>query len=59
MLMAKLNHNQMFLNRLMRNYNLDAPDLFDTETERLQEALLKQEKKIAYSDEQMSEGEED
>jgi uncharacterized protein (DUF488 family) len=44
------------LDRLLRNYNLDAPDLFGGESDRLQEALLKQEKKIAYSDEQMSEG---
>ena len=56
---GKIESQSDVLNRLLRNYNLDAPDLFDTETERLQEALLKQEKKIAYSDEQMSEGEED
>ena len=43
------------LERLLRNYNLDTPDLFGAETDRLQEALLKQERKIAYSDEQMSE----
>lgn len=44
------------LNRLLRHYNLDAPDLFGAETDRLQEAISKQEKKIAYFDEQMSEG---
>jgi uncharacterized protein (DUF488 family) len=44
------------LDRLLRSYNLDAPDLFGAEIDRLQEALLKQEKKIAFSDEQMTEG---
>jgi len=53
---GKIESQSDVLSRLLRNYNLDAPDLFGVETERLQEALLKQEKKIAYSDEQMSEG---
>ena len=53
---GKIESQSDVLNRLLRNYNLDAPDLFGAETDRLQEALLKQEKKIAYSDEQMSEG---
>ena len=53
---GKIESQSDVLNRLLRNYNLDAPDLFGVETDRLQEALLKQEKKIAYSDEQMSEG---
>ena len=53
---GKIESQSDVLNRLLRNYNLDAPDLFCAETDRLQEALLKQEKKIAYSDEQMSEG---
>ena len=53
---GKIESQSDVLNRLLRNYNLDAPDLFGEETDRLQEALLKQEKKIAYSDEQMSEG---
>ena len=43
------------LSRLLRNYNLDAPDLFGAETDRLLEAISKQEKKIAYSDERISE----
>ncbi len=53
---GKIESQSDVLNRLLRNYNLDAPDLFGVETDRLQEALLKQEKKIAYCDEQMSEG---
>jgi uncharacterized protein (DUF488 family) len=53
---GKIETQSDVLNRLLRNYNLDTPDLFGAETDRLQEALLKQEKKIAYSDEQMSEG---
>jgi len=53
---GKIESQTDVLNRLLRNHNLDAPDLFGAETDRLQEALLKQEKKIAYSDEQMSEG---
>lgn len=53
---GKIESQSDVLNRLLRNYNLDAPDLFGAEADRLQEALLKQEKKIAYSDEQMSEG---
>ena len=53
---GKIESQSDVLNRLLRNYNVDAPDLFGEETDRLQEALLKQEKKIAYSDEQMSEG---
>jgi len=53
---GKIESQSDVLNRLLRNYNLDAPDLFGVETDRLQEALLKQEKKIAYSDEHMSEG---
>ena len=53
---GKIEAHSDALNRLLRNYNLDAPDLFGADADRLQEALLKQEKKIAYSDEQMSEG---
>ena len=53
---GKIESQSDVLNRLLRNYNLDAPDLFGEDTARLEEALLKQEKKIAYSDEQMSQG---
>lgn len=40
--------------RLLRSFNLDAPDLFGEDSSRVKEALLKQERKIAFSDEQMS-----
>jgi uncharacterized protein (DUF488 family) len=53
---GKIESQSEVLNRLLRNYNLDSPDLFGAETDRLREAILKQEKKIAYSDELMSEG---
>jgi hypothetical protein len=53
---GKIESQADVLNRLLRNYNLDSPDLFGAETDRLQEAISKQEKKIAYTDEQMSEG---
>ena len=53
---GKIESQEDVLKRLLRNYNLDSPDLFGAETDRLQEAISKQEKKIAYTDEQMSEG---
>ena len=51
---GKLESQSEILNRLMNMYNLDAPDLFGAEKDRLQEALFKQEKKIAYFDEELS-----
>ena len=53
---GKVESQSEVLSRLLNNYNLDAPDLFGADEDRLQEALLKQEKKIAYSYEEMSEG---
>lgn len=53
---GKVESQSEVLSRLLNKYNLDAPDLFEADEDRLQEALLKQEKKIAYSDEEMSEG---
>jgi uncharacterized protein (DUF488 family) len=53
---GKIESQSEVLSRLLNIYNLDTPDLFGADDDRLQEALLKQEKKIAYSDEEMSEG---
>jgi len=53
---GKIESQSEVLSRLLNIYNLDTPDLFGADDERLQEALFKQEKKIAYSDEEMSEG---
>ena len=53
---GKIESHSEVLSRLLNIYNLDTPDLFGADDDRLQEALLRQEKKIAYSDEEMSEG---
>ncbi|MFD3525223.1 DUF488 family protein [Streptomyces sp. NPDC058653] len=46
------NHSSA-MRRLMANFGLDQEDLFRTSTERLQEALDRQEQRIAYVNEQL------
>ncbi|MEU8787567.1 hypothetical protein [Streptomyces sp. NPDC048637] len=41
------------MRRLMANFGLDQEDLFRTSTERLQEALDRQEQRIAYVNEEL------
>ena len=53
---GKIESQSEVLSRLLNIYKLDAPDLLGADDDRLQEALFKHEKKIAYSDEEMSEG---
>lgn len=56
---GKVESHEDALQRLLRSYKLDAPDLFGEDSSRVNEALLKQERKIAFSDEQMSSRRED
>lgn len=56
---GKAESHEDALQRLLRTFHLDAPDLFGEDSSRIKEALLKQERKIAFSDEQMSDRRED
>ena len=50
---GRIESQEEILQRLLKIWHLEAPDLFGTDKERIEEALLKQEMKIAYSDESM------
>lgn len=56
---GRIESQDQVMQRLLKIWHLEAPDLFGTDKERIEEALLKQEMKIAYFDESMVDSWED
>jgi uncharacterized protein (DUF488 family) len=53
---SSLESHELALQRILVTHHLDSPDLFNLDSDRIREALEKQERKIAYRNDQMANG---